>query len=141
MPAPRNPRVRNSTSPGIIAGALLALLALPGLAAYQLLKQWNAELLLFAWVAISAFCFLAYWADKHRAGSGAWRIPESTLHLLELAGGWPGAFLAQHSLRHKTAKPAFLVVFWLIVALHQLVALDYLLGWRISRGVWRMVAG
>lgn len=32
---------------------------------------------------------MAYGWDKYRARSGGRRIPESVLHLLELAGGWP----------------------------------------------------
>ena len=35
---------------------------------------------------------------------GAWRIREGTLHLVEALGGWPGAFLAQQTMRHKTVK-------------------------------------
>ena len=33
-------------------------------------------------------------------------------------GGWPGALLAQDVLRHKTSKPGFLAIFWLMVALN-----------------------
>ena len=43
---------------------------------------------------------------------GAWRTPESTLHFLALAGGWPGALLAQQFLRHKSTKVEFRSVFW-----------------------------
>lgn len=62
--------------------------------------------------------FLAYAADKSAARNGSWRTPESTLHLLALAGGWPGALLAQQFLRHKSAKREFRQVFWLTVALN-----------------------
>ncbi len=53
-------------------------------------------------------------------GLRAWRIPESTLLLAGLLGGWPGALLAQHLLRHKSSKPSFLAEFWATVALNVL---------------------
>ena len=62
--------------------------------------------------------FIAYALDKHAAQGNAWRIPEANLHLLELAGGWPGALLAQQLLRHKTSKRSYRAVFWVMVALH-----------------------
>jgi len=48
---------------------------------------------------------------------------------LRMLGGWPGAFLAQRVFRHKTSKLSYQVVFWAIVLVYQLVALDYLTGW------------
>ena len=56
--------------------------------------------------------------DKAAAQAGRWRTSEATLHLLALAGGWPGALLAQHWLRHKSAKRAFRAVFWVTVVLN-----------------------
>jgi uncharacterized membrane protein YsdA (DUF1294 family)/cold shock CspA family protein len=64
------------------------------------------------YVGASVATFIAYAADKSAAGSGAWRTPESTLHMLALAGGWPGALLAQQFLRHKSTKQPFRQVFW-----------------------------
>lgn len=54
----------------------------------------------------------AYAVDKRAAKLGRQRIPESTLHLLALVGGWPGAIVAQHALRHKYRKTAFMRLFW-----------------------------
>jgi uncharacterized membrane protein YsdA (DUF1294 family) len=45
-------------------------------------------------------------------------VPEKTLHMMALAGGWPGAWLAQKMFRHKTSKKEFQVVFWLTVVLN-----------------------
>lgn len=60
-----------------------------------------------------------YALDKRRASAGRGRrIAERTLHAIEALGGWPGAILARRALRHKTAKASFLVVSWLIVAMH-----------------------
>lgn len=77
--------------------------------------------------ALSLIGFVAYWNDKRAAQSGRWRTPESHLHLIALLGGWPGAALAQHLLRHKSKKPAFRVVFVASVVLN-LAAAGYLLG-------------
>lgn len=69
-----------------------------------------------AWYAvINLLTLAAYARDKAAARRGARRIPERTLHLLALLGGWPGALLAQQLFRHKTRKPAFLAVLWLTV--------------------------
>jgi uncharacterized membrane protein YsdA (DUF1294 family) len=66
-------------------------------------------------------------------------VPEATLHLAELLGGWPGAFLAQRRFRHKTRKVSFQLVFAVIVLLHQLAAADVLLDQALSRRAWAEV--
>ena len=81
-----------------------------------------------AYLAASAACFAAYALDKSAARAGARRTPERTLLLLGLAGGWPGAVLAQQWLRHKTRKQPFQNLFWLTVVVHLLLA--GWLGWR-----------
>ena len=63
----------------------------------------------------SSLTFILYAYDKSKAQRGAWRTPESTLHLFSLAGGWPGAAIAQQTLRHKSQKKEFRFVFWLTV--------------------------
>ena len=125
-------------SPPAIAG-LLVLLVLPALAVHRLASVIDWRGLLAALLLLSGVAFLAYWDDKRRAEGGAWRVAESTLHALGLLGGWPGGFLAQHCLRHKTSKRSFQVVFWLIVLIHQAAALDALGGWRWSREILRVV--
>ena len=77
------------------------------------------------WVAgvylvLSAATFITYAADKSAAASRSWRTPESTLHIMALAGGWPGALLAQQFLRHKSTKQEFRQVFWATVVLNVL---------------------
>lgn len=79
--------------------------------------------------------------DKRRAMNGEWRTPESRLHLLELAGGWPGSFLAQRRYRHKVSKGSYQAMFWLIVLAWEFAAYDFLNGWGISRQVYEMVKG
>ena len=71
-----------------------------------------------AYVAVSIICFMANAIDKSAARSGGWRTAESTLLFLGLAGGWPGAILAQQCLRHKSTKPSFRSAFWGTVVLN-----------------------
>ncbi len=85
-------------------------------------------LVFLGFVGISVATYLAYWWDKSAARNGRWRTPESTLHILALAGGWPGALIAQQVLRHKTQKRAFRLVFWLTVLVNMAV-----LVWVISQ--------
>jgi uncharacterized membrane protein YsdA (DUF1294 family)/cold shock CspA family protein len=75
-------------------------------------------LILALYLIASLLTFIIYAADKSAARRGAWRTPESTLHLLSLAGGWPGALIAQQTLRHKSKKASFRFVFWLTVFLN-----------------------
>jgi uncharacterized membrane protein YsdA (DUF1294 family) len=75
-----------------------------------------------AYLLASMVCFATYAFDKSAARAGARRTPERTLLLLGLAGGWPGAVLAQQWLRHKTRKQPFQGLFWLSVAAHAALA-------------------
>lgn len=77
-----------------------------------------------AYAVISLFTFISYWLDKRKARAGHWRTPESTLQLLALLGGWPGALLAQSYLRHKSQKRPFLLLFWCAAVLN-LIALSW----------------
>jgi uncharacterized membrane protein YsdA (DUF1294 family) len=70
------------------------------------------------WNDSKGFGFIAYAIDKWAAMNNRWRTAEGTLHLFALAGGWPGALMAQQALRHKTQKKAFRVVFWATVMLN-----------------------
>lgn len=80
---------------------------------------WKPPLAIAAGYAVaSVAAFVLYAVDKSAAMRGARRTPESTLHLLALAGGWPGALLAQQLLRHKSGKAAFRSVFWITVAMN-----------------------
>ena len=77
-----------------------------------------APLLLAAYAVMSVITYVAYAIDKSAAQSGRWRTSEGTLHLLALLGGWPGALVAQASLRHKSKKASFRVVFWATVLIN-----------------------
>ncbi|MEG2941275.1 MAG: DUF1294 domain-containing protein, partial [Thermomonas sp.] len=65
-------------------------------------------------------------------GNTRWRrMPEDTLHLLDVLGGWPGALIAQQLHRHKTVKASFQTAFWFSVLLNLGVAF---LLWRSGFG-------
>jgi uncharacterized membrane protein YsdA (DUF1294 family) len=72
----------------------------------------------------SVIAFFNYARDKSAARSGQRRISERRLLLIGLAGGWPGALLAQQTLRHKTSKRSFQLQFWVSVVINLLA-----LGW------------
>lgn len=87
-----------------------------------------------AYLAGSCVAYLAYAFDKAAALKGQWRTPESTLHLFSLLGGWPGAMLAQKTLRHKTQKQSFQFAYWATVALNCAA-----LGWLFSPSGRRLI--
>ena len=66
----------------------------------------------------SVAAFAMYGADKAAAESGRWRTPESTLHAIDLVGGWPGGLVARHVFRHKTRKQPFRALFWVTVVVN-----------------------
>lgn len=81
------------------------------------------------YIALSVLTFVAYAIDKAAARKGAWRISENTLHFLDLLGGWPGGWMAQKFLRHKSSKRSFRQVYMVTVVLN-VVLLAYLLFYR-----------
>ncbi|MEL6104680.1 MAG: DUF1294 domain-containing protein [Planctomycetota bacterium] len=77
----------------------------------------------------SCISFLAYGWDKFRAKRDRSRVPEKTLHLIDLVGGWPGGLLARRTFRHKTVKRSFVIVFWLTATLHVLAVVGAVYLW------------
>lgn len=77
----------------------------------------------------SVIAFFNYARDKSAARKSLRRTSERRLLLLGLVGGWPGALLAQQTLRHKTAKRSFQLQFWVSVIVNLLA-----LGWLIVVG-------
>ncbi|QLF94982.1 DUF1294 domain-containing protein [Pseudomonas sp. ABC1] len=110
----------------VVAGLLVAL-PLVGM-----LEGWlrdGAWLLPCVYGGVSVVAFYLYGQDKRNASREMRRVPENTLHLFELLGGWPGALCAQQVFRHKTRKLGYQVVFWGIVLVHQLAWYVYIMGW------------
>ena len=85
------------------------------------LVSWQLNITYFiagTYSVASLISFLVYGWDKRLAmqhGEHVIRVPERTLHILGLIGGWPGSFIAQQWLRHKSKKRSFIAVLWLTV--------------------------
>ena len=84
--------------------------------------------ILFVYAGLSISAIVFYAMDKSAAKAGRWRAPEKTLHLIALAGGWPGALIALQDLRHKTSKASFVGVFWFTVLLN----ICALIAWHVG---------
>jgi uncharacterized membrane protein YsdA (DUF1294 family) len=102
----------------------LALLFLAAIAVTVLAGRLPFPVLLL-YLGASGITFLVYAVDKAAARRDRWRTRESTLHLLSLVGGWPGALAAQRLLRHKSAKESFQAAFWATVVVN-VVAVGWL---------------
>lgn len=110
-----------------------------GLAFYGVLAllavMHKLEWLIVGWyVVIGVVTYLIYAKDKAAAQKGAWRTPESTLHLLSIAGGWVGAMVAQTYLRHKSQKAEFRLMYYLTVVIN-MAGLLFLLNGVDLRGL------
>ena len=133
-PQRRNGRAPSSAprgldgQPALFAIALLAWLGLLAAISLRGAWPWDLPVVLAGLLVLNIATFFSYALDKTAAAQGRWRTPESTLHALAAAGGWPAALLAQRALRHKSRKREFLAVYVLTVGLH-LGALGLLL-WR-----------
>ena len=54
--------------------------------------------------AVNIAAYFLMWKDKQRAIRQQWRIPERTLLLLSLLGGFIGIHLGRQHFRHKTQR-------------------------------------
>ena len=89
---------------------------------------------LFGYALLSCLSYIMYTLDKVAAGKNMQRTPESTLHFIDLLGGWPGALIAQQQSRHKTVKASFQSIFWFTVLLNIAVVV-----WLVSSGTAKSV--
>lgn len=97
---------------GVIAAGFLIIVGVATLAGAI------PAFVLYLYLGASVASYLVYARDKRAAATGAWRTKESGLHLLSLFGGWPGALVAQQTLRHKSAKQSFRALFWFTVLMN-----------------------
>lgn len=70
------------------------------------------------YAVVSLITFFFYAADKRAAQKGRWRTSEAALHGWSLIGGWPGALIAQQTLRHKSRKASFQAMYKLTAILN-----------------------
>jgi len=97
---------------------LIVMVSLPLLfSAYAIILK-NNFIFLIIYIVLGLATFIMYIVDKNRAIKQQWRIPEFTLHMLELSGGWVGGLLAQQYFRHKNKKLSYQLIFWSIVGIH-----------------------
>jgi Predicted membrane protein len=82
------------------------------------------------YVLLSYLSYMMYSLDKAAAKKEMQRTPESTLHSVDLLGGWPGALIAQQQFRHKTVKTSFQSVFWVTVLVNVAVVV-----WLVRSGI------
>lgn len=77
-----------------------------------------------AWLlALGIVTFIYYGFDKFRAQRKQWRVAETTLNLLALAGGFLGAWVGMFWFRHKTKDAYVRRWLWISTLVH--VALLY----------------
>jgi len=86
------------------------------------------EAALYWLIAANLIGFTLMVRDKHRAETGGWRTPESTLILWSFIGGSIGTLAAQRLIRHKTRKQPIATILIAIPMLHGLGAALYLSG-------------
>jgi uncharacterized membrane protein YsdA (DUF1294 family)/cold shock CspA family protein len=115
--APRRRTSRTNAGPATYLPILLFALAYLGVNTLWPIPLWVAGL----YAAASVICFVVYAVDKSAATAQRWRVSETTLLLLGVVGGWPGAIVAQQTLRHKTQKASFRSAFWGTVVINLLV--------------------
>ena len=123
---PKSRAASASTSSPIplIVASLFVLLVVAATLAGRL-----PQAVILTYGVVSILTFLVYWYDKSAARNGQWRTQESSLLFLGLAGGWPGAVVAQRLLRHKSGKRTFQVAFWGTVVMNSIA-----LGWLLTDG-------
>ena len=115
--AVRRPGAQSPTaSPGL--GAWLIPTIFLGFISTCVMQGKLHPVVLLIYIVASCAGLMIYAFDKAAAMQGNWRTRESTLHLVSLLGGWPGAMVAQSMFRHKTKKMSFRAVYWLTVLLN-----------------------
>lgn len=80
----------------------------------------DARAPVLGYMTMSVITFGFFYVDKKRAEEDRWRLTETSMHVLEILGGWPGSIVALGMLRHKTRKAEYLAMLCVIIAVHVL---------------------
>ncbi|WP_394128700.1 DUF1294 domain-containing protein [Vibrio hepatarius] len=97
----------------------------------------GGELFVIAiYLLMSFVTFVTYAIDKRAAVKGQWRTSENTLHLMSLFFGWPGALVAQQTLRHKSQKQPFKAILWITIIMNTM-----LFSWTLTPSGLDMIQG
>lgn len=75
----------------------------------------------------NALTLMIYGLDKMAARKAWRRVPEATLLIFGVVGGWPGAIAGQQIFRHKTQKQPFKTWFLISVIINILLLVA---AWR-----------
>ncbi len=78
-------------------------------------------------ILISLVTAIVTFADKVKAGKGAFRVPEKTLFILALMGGSLAEYLTMKSIRHKTLHKRFMLGLPLIMIFQLIIAVIIIL--------------
>ena len=88
----------------------------------NLLQLCLDNILLFYLLIINFVSIIVFIVDKNNSINNRRRVPEKTLHLLELLGGVFGILLFSKIIRHKSSKKSYyiityiILIFWLVGA-------------------------
>lgn len=107
IPKPLNNPVTHSMTLNRFCYLLLIFAALGSLLSSNPVVVW--------FLLINVLTIVIYGADKMAARKGMHRVPEATLLVFGLTGGWPGAIVGQQLFRHKTQKQPFKTYFFLSI--------------------------
>lgn len=87
-------------------------------------------------IAATSYCLLSvllfslYGLDKAQAVASGRRIPERTLHILSILGGFTGGLLGRVVFHHKTRKSVFLIILLASAVIHSMLwAILFSFGW------------
>jgi uncharacterized membrane protein YsdA (DUF1294 family)/cold shock CspA family protein len=98
--------------------------SLPFIFSVDLIIQKMIILPFFVYAIMSLLTFFVYAIDETKAHKRKWRTPDNIFHWLAFLGGWPGALITQHVIRHKNRERSFQLILWLIVIVHLFVWMD-----------------